>query len=396
MRTEISTSAGRAPVILCISHLGWDYVWQRPQHILSRLAEHYEVVYVHEPRIDSTPEDAPRLELIFSDDRVTAWQPVFPDRPDVLGCWREEYRRTVEDLLVRQGLARWSGGRLVSTRPIILWFYTPTPWYLLDAVPAELVVYDVMDDLASFKGASQDLREREARLLSRADLVFAGGRSICEARRQKYPGVRLFPSGVDAGHFAAALDPALPIAQEIAQLPHPVLGYYGVIDERIDRELLSRLAVEHPEWSLALVGPVTKVEREALPAAPNLHYIPAQPYERLPAFLKGFDVATMPFALNEATRYISPTKTLEYMAAHKPVVSTPVPDVVNSWGKVVRIAYGPTGFAQAVTEALSETDAQREGRIAMEREAVAQNSWDGIASRMLALLRSALDRRRAA
>ena len=384
---------GDEPAILCLAHLGWDYVWQRPQHLLSRLARHYPVAYVNDPRIGPALDGAARLMPVADDGRLTAWQPLFPNRPDVIGRWREEYMRLVQDLLVQQGWARVDGGTLAGARPLILWFYTPTPVYMLDRIPAQLVVYDVMDELTSFKGAGLDLRVREEWLLARTDLVFTGGRSLYESRKAYHPRVHLFASGVDREHFAQTLSPATAVAPEIAHLPHPILGYYGVIDERLDLELLDQLANQHPDWSIVMVGPVTKIDPEELPRRPNLHYAGQQPYARLPGFLKGFDVCLMPFALTEATRFISPTKTLEYMAAHKPIVSTPVPDVVANWGTVVRIAAGAAAFGQAVAAALAETGRQRAERAAAEEVIIAAHSWDHIADQMRELMAAALTRR---
>ena len=381
------------PAILCLAHLGWDYVWQRPQHLLSRLACRWPVAYLNEPGLCDQSEGEPRLELVAEGDGLTAWQPVFPYRPAILDGWRDSYVATVWDLLERLGWARRLGERLQPTRPLILWFYTPTPVYLLDHVPHAVVVYDVMDDLASFKGAATDLRQREARLLARADLVFAGGRSLYEARRQRHANVHLFASGVDADHFARARDTATPVAAEVASLPRPVLGYYGVIDERLDLDLIASLAASRPEWSIALVGPVTKIAPDRLPHLPNLHYPGRQPYARLPEFLKGFDVCLMPFALNEATRFISPTKALEYMAAHKPVVSTPVPDVTANWSDAVRVASGEC-FAAAIEAAFAETTAERAARIARQQAHVERSGWDGISAAMASLIEAAWRRGR--
>ncbi len=298
-------------VILCLSHLGWEHVWQRPQQLLSRLARHYPVHYVAEPEIDGSTDAEPRLHLVAHNGPLVAWRPVFPDRPNVITRWCETYVRLVKDLLLHERWIRPFGKRLVTARPLVTWFYTPTPWYMLDHLPTDLVVYDVMDELASFEGAGDDLRWREGQLLARSDLVFAGGRSLYEARKDRHPRVQLFPSGVDAAHFARALNPKTVVPSEVASLPRPVLGYHGVIDERIDLDLLRELARRRPDWSFVMVGPVAKISREQVPDAPNLHYVGQQPYSRLPAFLKGFDVCLMPFALNEATRFISPTKAPE-------------------------------------------------------------------------------------
>lgn len=386
-------TSSQSPAIVCLSHLGWDYVWQRPQHILSRLAQHYPVLYVRDPLLNPACDRGPHLERVAEHGNVTAWQVVYPETPEVMERWRELYVHFLKELLIQQGWALAEGDALASTRPIILWFYTPTPWYVVDHLPAQLVVYDVMDELANFKGGGQDLREREQLLLTRCDLVFAGGRSLYEARKQRHAHVHLFPSGVDAQHFAEALHPATETAPELAHLPRPVLGYYGVIDERLDLRLIKELAGYRPDWSVVLVGPVTKLEPEQLPVAPNLRYVGQQPYSRLPRFLKGFDVCLMPFALNEATRYISPTKALEYMAAHKPIISTPVPDVVANWAGAVQIAADIEQFIDAANKALDETAEARAERLSLQENLVALHSWDQIASEMGRLIEDALIRR---
>lgn len=381
------------PAVLCLSHLAWDFVWQRPQHLLSRLAGHYPVLYVNEPEL-APAAGRPTLKRVADTSGVKAWQPFFPDRQDILENWRSVYVSLVQELLLNQGWLRRSRTGLATARPLILWFYSPTPYYFLDYFPADLVVYDVMDELANFKNAAADLPGREAKLLARADLVFTGGRSLYQARQGRHPHLHLFTSGVEPEHFAQALSPSTEVAAEIAALPRPVLGYYGVIDERIDLDLLDTLAAGHPTWSVVMVGPVAKIEPKDLPRRPNLYYPGQQPYARLPNFLKGFDVCLMPFQINAATRYISPTKTLEYMAAHKPIISTPVPDVMANWANVVSIAANPAEFAAAVEAALAETAAQRMARIAGEEAHLARSSWDAIAAEMRTLIQAGLARRR--
>jgi glycosyltransferase involved in cell wall biosynthesis len=378
------------PNILCLSHLGWDYVWQRPQHILSRLACHYPVYYVNEPEISCSDSGEPYLKLVANEAHVTAWQPVFPDRKDVLERWREVYVTMVKQLLITHRWAHQNGRGIIANQPLITWFYTPTPYYFLEHIPADVVVYDIMDELANFKHAASDLPEREARLLNQANVVFTGGRTMHQARQGRHPNLHLFPSGVEPHHFAQALDPDTKVAAEIASLPHPILGYYGVIDERLDLDLLHALAAGYPHWSIVIVGPVAKIEPATLPRLPNIHYPGRQLYERLPNFLKGFDVCLMPFAMNEATRSISPTKTLEYMAAHKPIVSTPVPDVVANWSDVVHIAADADQFATAVNTALSESEAQRQQRHAREENHLSHTTWDHIAQQMQAHIEAIL------
>jgi len=366
-------------------------VWQRPQQILSRLAQHYSVIYVNEPFLTSLEEE-PHLKSVAVQGNVSAWQPFFPNRKEVVENWQENYVALVKNLIWEQQLPYQNGGTAAAP-PLIFWYYTPAPYYFLDHFPADLVVYDIMDELANFKNAAADLREREALLLERAHLVFAGGRTLYQARQGRHPHLHLFPSGVEPQHFACALQSATPIAPEISHFPFPVLGYYGVIDERIDLALLDGLAAEHPDWSIVMVGPVAKIDPADLPRRPNILYTGKQPYEKLPYFLKGFDVCLMPFAMNEATCSLSPTKTLEYMAAHKPIVSTPVPDVVTNWGDVVRIAEDKAGFAAAIQQALAETVMQRAWRIAFSKKYLACNTWDHIAKNMYHLIEDALEKR---
>ena len=383
------------PAVVALAHLAWDGVWQRPQQLLSRLARHYPVLYVNEPWLGPTPDGRPALAPVAAGGGVEAWQPRFPDRPEVLARWRPTYAALVADLLLRRGWLRATRDGLAPARPLVAWLTTPTPWYVLDRLPATAVVYDAMDELAAFKGAAPDLAEREDRLLARADLVFAGGRSLHAARRGRHPRVHLFPSGVDAAHFAPAADPATPPAPELAALPRPVLGYYGVIDERLDLGLVAALAAADPSWSVVLVGPVAKLAPGDLPRAPNLHYLGPRPYAALPRLLRGFDACLMPFALNEATRHISPTKALEYLAAGKPVVSTPVPDVAASWADAVHLAPA-AGFAEAVRAALAEPPATRAARAARSAAHVAGGSWERIVGEMRRLIDDALARREGA
>lgn len=376
------------PAIVCLSHLPWDFVWQRPQQILSRLAREYPLLYINEPHPSAVP--TPQATPCPAGEGISAWQLLIPDRDEALSAWRRHYWRLVRSLLLQAGWVQEAGDRLVARRPLILWFYTPMPHYMADLVPSSLIVYDVMDELANFNGAAKELPEREKQLLAQADLVFAGGRSLYQARRGQHPNLHLFPSGVEPDHFRAAFAPETPLSPQLAAAPPPRLGYIGVIDERLDLALLERLAQEHSDCSLVLVGPVRKIEPESLPQRPNIHYLGLQPYNALPQLLKGFAVCLMPFALNEATKRISPTKALEYMAAHKPIVSTPVPDVVASWNDVVWIARKPDCFAQAVQEALDETEAARLERRQREQEYLEANTWDTVTRKMQRLIAQAL------
>jgi UDP-galactopyranose mutase len=267
----------------------------------------------------------------------------------------------------------------------IFWYYTPMA---LGAEPTtvrpRLTVYDAMDDLASFRAAPPELRRREARLLSDVDLVFAGGPTLYRQRRDLHPSVHCFPSGVEAAHFARTAQATPP--EGLAHQRRPILGYYGVIDERLDLDLLAEVADLRPDWTIALIGPVAKIDETTIPVRNNIVRFGQQAYEDLPAFLGCFDVALMPFARNEATRAISPTKTLEYLAGGKPVVSTPIADVVALYGDVVHIAATSKEFVAATESVLHRTsDADRQWRARAAR-LVAANDWDCIAEAMQAVM----------
>ncbi len=399
------------PDLVCISHLWWDWVWQRPQQLLSRLARRYRVFYAEEPRIAIGPasedfeitEAWPNIRvgrLVYRSDEA-AFRRQFDEMLDRAGARAFKVSEDIREAGLgfespfQERLEREVLTAVAALRrgPLVLWLYTPAAVPFIDLLAPDLIVYDVMDELSQFKYASPRLRQQEENLLARADLVFAGGPSLYEARQARHRDVHLFPSGVDQGHFARALDPALPLPPAIRELPHPLLGFFGVIDERVDLDLLARVAALRPEWHWAMIGPVLKIEERALPRLPNIHYLGKQDYGDLPAYLKAFDVATLPFARNEATRAISPTKTLEYMAARKPIVSTPIPDVVSLYGAVARIADGPDAFVPAVQAALDEGPPERERRARQEDELLRRYSWDQITAEMHALIQDRLTRK---
>jgi glycosyltransferase involved in cell wall biosynthesis len=304
--------------LVCVSHLCWDFVYQRPQHLLSRCARERRVFFVEEPIY----EEVERPYLHVHQPEAGLWVAV-PHIPASV-CEEEAYafqRKMLDGLLVNY-----------TVRDYVLWYYTPMALPFTDHLEPLAIVYDCMDELSAFRFAPSGMKQREAHLLHYADLVFTGGQSLYEAKRQQHAHVYAFPSSVDVAHFAQARaiiqDPA-----DQACISQPRVGFYGVIDERIDLGLLAAIADAQPDWQLVLLGPVTKIDSNALPRRENIHYLGAKRYVELPAYLAGWNVAIMPFALNEATRYISPTKTLEYLAAGKPVVSTPIRDVVSPYGE---------------------------------------------------------------
>jgi UDP-galactopyranose mutase len=358
-------------MLVAFSHLRWGFVWQRPQHLLTRFAREMPVVVVEEPEYHLQGADV----HVRRDHGVTVVTPLLPRAKEKYGFGNhvnEEIARLVEPF-VRPG-----------TDPI-LWYYTPMA---LGAEPAtvrpRLTVYDAMDDLASFRAAPPELRIREARLLSKVDLVFTGGPTLYRQRRDLHPAVHCFPSGVEAAHFASTAKATPP--EGLTHQRRPILGYYGVIDERLDLALLAEIADLRPNWTIALIGPVAKIDETTIPVRPNIVRFGQQAYDDLPAFLASFDVALMPFARNEATRAISPTKTLEYLAGGKPVVSTPIADVITLYGDVVQIAANGKEFIAATETVLNRTsDADRQWRARTAR-LVAANDWDCIASEMLAVM----------
>jgi glycosyltransferase involved in cell wall biosynthesis len=355
--------------LIVFSHLRWNFVFQRPQHLLSRLARHYPVLFVEEPiRSDAaaflersapmpgvevrslrphTPIDASG----FHDDQLPVLKPLLADH------------------LASQGIDDY-----------VVWFYTPMALPLLSELAPRAIVYDCMDELSAFTNAPRQMRQRETALLKIAHLVLTGGPSLYEAKRTLHPNVLCLPSAVDAEHYAnaAAVKRIEPMRRASALqdgVAKPRLGFFGVIDERIDPRLIAEVADADPAWQLVMVGPVVKIDPASLPQRANIHWLGQQPYELLPQLVAGWDVCLMPFALNEATRFISPTKTLEYMAAGKPIVSTGINDVKAMFSDVVRIADDAPAFVDACRAALAEKGHQRTERLADMQACVWRYAW---------------------
>lgn len=361
--------------LIVFSHLRWDFVYQRPQHLISRLARHYRVVFFEEPQPGGSEVDGVQWERSQPLPQLTVLRPRMP----IAGPGFHQ----VDDAPLRRKLRE-----LRQQHPAHrVWFYTPMALPLLDELEPLAVVYDCMDELAAFRDPPPGLLARERALMQRADLVFAGGPSLYEARRRLHPNVHCFPSSVDIGHFRQALDRNIADPGQ-RRLPAPRLGYVGVLDERLDTGLLAALADAHPDWQLVLVGPVAKIDPASLPQRPNIHYAGQQAYAALPSFLAAWDVCLMPFAMNASTRFISPTKSLEYMAAELPVVSTPVPDVVSQHADVVTIAATQQEFIAGCERALAMPAHERQARIRQMRQKLARTSWDATAQAMARLLRS--------
>lgn len=359
-----------SPALVVFSHLRWDFVFQRPQHLLTRLARSRPVLFVEEPVPD--PDGPARWEISTPVPGVTVCRP----RTPVAEHGYSDAQNAALAPMVRELVADRAGPAYD------LWFYTPMALPLAEGLAPQAVVYDCMDDLSAFKNAPPVLKVREAALLARADVVFTGGPSLYEAMKDRHPNAHCFASSVDSAHFgrAATGDASEPADQH--HLPRPRLGYFGVIDERIDLGLLAAVADARPSWQLVMVGPTAKIDPADLPRRANIHYLGQKPYEALPGYLSGWDVALMPFARNDATRRISPTKVLEYMAAGVPVVSTPIADVAGPYGDMVGLADTAEAFVLACEAALAEHEDARAERLARFEAVLAKTSWDATAAAM--------------
>jgi UDP-galactopyranose mutase len=364
----------RNATIIVFSHLRWDFVYQRPQHLMARLAAGQPVLYIEEPVISRTEE--PEWEFHEAAANLTVCRPHTPCEESGFHAQQIPWlRKLLRELLEMRGIDEY-----------LLWFYTPLALPATAEMKPAFTVYDCMDELSGFLGAPPEMIQREAELLEKADVVFTGGPSLYRSKRGRHPNVHCFASSVDAAHFAAASS-GIPEAEDQKDLAHPRLGYYGVIDERMDPQLLGALASAHPEWQIVMVGPVVKIDRGSLPANPNIHYFGQRSYEQLPGYLAGWDVCLMPFARNRSTEFISPTKTLEYMAAEKMIVSTPIRDVAEPYGDIVYLGGTPEEFIAACEAALHATAQERERRIHRMRAVLGQTSWETTVDRMRELIR---------
>ena len=357
-----------APALFVFSHLRWHFVTQRPQHLLARASATRPVYFWEEPFVHSS-EDIPdqaravgTLELLRAEDtpNVTVIRPHLMAGDDV----DRAQRRLLDAFLAEHRITR-----------LDAWFYTPMALGFAAHLAPEVTVYDAMDELSAFAGAPSALFERERDLFRRADVVFTGGHSLFEHKRTQHENVHAFPSSIERKHFEQALVPQ-PDTPDQAGIPHPRVGFYGVLDERFDRDLLRAVAQLRPDIHFVLLGPVVKIDPAQLPQAANIHYLGGKSYRELPAYLAGWDAAMLPFALNESTRFISPTKTPEYLAAGKRVVSTPIRDVVHDYGEagLVEIAATPGEFVAAIDRALQAPhDAAWTARVSRK---LSESSWD--------------------
>lgn len=351
--TSTAPAAGKAdskkslyslPDLVCFAHLHWDFVWQRPQHLLSRFAQQGRVFYVEDAFYHADDLVEPHLEVKERQNGVKVLVVHLPHHLRADEAAAEQAQFAV--------LTRFFTDN--SVKQYVFWYYTPMALGKSRLFSPVLTVYDCMDELAQFKFAPPELRQREQELFKKADLVFTGGQRIYEAKREQHNDAHAFPSSIDKAHFGQARNPELAEPADQAGIAHPRIGFFGVVDERLDIELLGALATNHPEWQFVIIGPVVKIDPATLPHNANIHYLGGKNYQELPAYLRGWDVATLLFARNESTEFISPTKTPEYLAAGRPVVSTSIRDVVRPYGdlNLVQIADDPQDFSQAIARAL--------------------------------------------
>ena len=327
--------------LVCYSHLRWGFVYQRPQHLMSRFVRDRRVFFIEEAEYIEDAKPSLRAR-VCEQSGVNVITPVIPNEP--------EARRT--SAVVAKLVTKLFATKRI--RDYVAWLYTPMALDLMPPAKAAVVVYDCMDELSLFAGAPAELVAKEQDLFRLANLVFTGGISLFEAKRRQHKAVYPFPSSVDSEHFIQARTMS-DTADDQKGLPHPRLGYAGVIDERIDLPLIAAMADVRKEWQIVMIGPIAKINPADLPQRPNIHWLGIKPYSELPRYFAGWDAALMPFAINEATRYISPTKTPEYLAAGLPVISTPVRDVVRQYGQLglARIASNAQEFIQEVEQALA-------------------------------------------
>ncbi len=361
--------------LVCFSHLRWNFVFQRPQHLLTRFSKERRVFYIEEP-------------FFFDGDDYNR-ETIIQENLSVLvphlrhGGTQEEIILRLEELYKRFFIEH-------NIEKYIFWYYTPMSLETTNSFKPELVVYDCMDELSAFKFAPLSLKENEDKLFEKADLVFTGGNSLFEAKKHRHQQIFSFPSSIDKDHFKQARNySSEPLDQ--ASIPHPRIGFYGVIDERMNLDLVGKVAVDKPDWHFIIIGPVVKIDLATLPRYDNIHYLGNKSYVELPSYLSGWDIAMIPFALNESTRFISPTKTPEYLAAGKPVISSSIQDVVNPYGKngLVYLADTPEAFIAAASSELETVD--KLPWLLKVDSFLADISWDHTWNQMMQLINRKLE-----
>ncbi len=365
--------------LICFSHLRWDFVFQRPQHLLTRCAKTRRVFFIEEPVYCN---GSMRLDVREAEGGVHVVVPQLPDGLRSEIAINAVMKEMTRQLLIDHDVSEY-----------VFWYYTPMALTFTDHFNPIATIYDCMDELSAFKGAHSLLPQLEKKLFRCADLVFTGGQSLYEVKCKQHHSVHAFPSSIDAAHFGKART-AVTDPEDQAHIPHPRLGFFGVIDERFDAELLDKVAAKRPDWNFIMIGPIVKIDPAALPQRSNIHYLGSKKYDELPDYLASWDIALLLFARNDSTRFISPTKTPEYLAAGKPVISTSITDVVRPYGqlKLVEIADDPDEFIQAAEKILSRSE--RSEWLARVDTFLQDVSWDKTWAQMAELIDRVVEKRR--
>jgi UDP-galactopyranose mutase len=356
--------------VVCFSHLRWDFVYQRPQHLMSRFAKQSKVYYIEEPVFDSATAEfhvSEKTEGLFV---------VVPHLPSDIG--------SVSAIPVLKQLLD-GFIKKINIHKTLFWYYTPMALQFSSHLSPITIVFDCMDELSAFQFAPPELLELETMLLLKADIVFTGGISLYQHKKTRHHNIHLFPSSIDQEHFRTARNKIADPEDQLA-IPHPRLGFAGVIDERFDISLIETVADRHPEWHFVLLGPVVKIDPATLPIKDNIHYLGAKSYEHLPAYFSSWDIGLIPFADNTSTRFISPTKTPEYLSAGLPVISTPIKDVVQTYGinGMVSIATNADEFEEYARSILQRP--RKRERLTVTDRFLGKNSWDNTYYNMQSLI----------
>jgi UDP-galactopyranose mutase len=364
--------------LICFLHLRWNFVYQRPQHLLTRFAKYNRVFIIEEPVFDAISA----YNEIYQDPTSSVCV-IVPHLPPNLEFAKiiEAQKKLLDMVMESEVIDKY-----------VLWYYSPMALSFSQHLQPELIVYDCMDELSAFKFAPPELKHNEAVLFKKADIVFTGGHHLYEAKKDFHANIYPFPSSIDQKHFAQAKQ-QLPEPEDQVNIPHPRIGFYGVVDERFDIELLDAVSTLRPDLHFIILGPVVKIDPATLPKKENIHYLGGKDYKQLPTYLSGWDIAMMPFALNESTKYISPTKTPEYLAGGKPVISSSIRDVVIPYGelKLVHIADTPADFIKAVDAiAGNPNDLKWQNNV---EEFLSHNSWDITWQQMNDLIKETIDKK---
>lgn len=357
--------------LIVFSHLRWDFVYQRPQHLLTRFAANFRIYVIEEPVYDL---ETPYYEAIQKADNITVIVPHIPH-----GLNREEsfeLQATLLDNFMQDK----------SISDFAFWYYTPMALEFSRQYKPRLIIFDCMDELSAFKFAAPELLTLEQELLGIADVVFTGGNSLYQAKKHQHNNIHPFPSSIEVHHFNKARKLRESPPDQIAT-QQPKLGFYGVIDERFDIDLIRDIAEARPDWHIILIGPIVKIDAATLPQKPNIHYLGSKTYQELPLYMATWNIALIPFLLNESTRFISPTKTPEYLAAGLPVISTPIQDVIKPYGvnKLVHIGSNATDFIAAAEEELHKPEVLKQAWLKQADAFLAKTSWDKTYQEMLSL-----------